>query len=659
MTLSFRHGLASLCLTLVVSATAAATTIPAAEFFRQPSFEQALLSPDDTMVAMTMKDGQDKLVLAVMASSGGTPRVIASQEAHDIIDVHWVNSHRLVYSVRNPSLAAGETHSGRGMFAVDIDGSHAVQLVSQTLSLENRHSLGMPLMEWNTYFLSTAYDNQTNDIYVIHGTDRQQTQFTEYRLYRLNTVTGNAVILSGPDHVNRWLLDENGVPRITSGHVDGVTTVNYNNPRTGQWEALTHFTLTSGEQFIPRLMTVDGRLFVLANNGRDTQGLYEYDLEKKRIAAEPVIGLKAYDYDGFLVLGPDQKTALGVQYETSEDITTWFDEGMQAIQKKIDAALPATINKLNIARKGQTNIVLVHSYSDVDPGFWQLYETASGKFTRLGVTLPGIDPAAMSAKTMVRYHARDGLEIPAYLTLPKNGGGKHVPMVVLVHGGPWERGGHMQWDPQVQFLASRGYAVLQPEFRGSTGFGDAYFKAGWKQWGLAMEDDLSDGARWAVAQGYADPQRICIAGASYGGYAALMGVLKDPATFHCGVDWAGVTDINLVYDVHWSDITNETKEYRLPLLVGDQSADAAQLTATSPLANAAAIRQPLLLAYGGADRRVPLIHGKRFYDAVKVGDPNVEWIEYSTEGHGWRLPATKVDFWTHVENFLRKNIGQL
>jgi dipeptidyl aminopeptidase/acylaminoacyl peptidase len=245
--------------------------------------------------------------------------------------------------------------------------------------------------------------------------------------------------------------------------------------------------------------------------------------------------------------------------------------------------------------------------------------------------------------------------------LPHGSNRKNLPLVVLVHGGPYVRGGEWGWRPDAQFLASRGYAVLEPEYRGSTGFGARHFRAGWKQWGLKMQDDIADGAKWAVAEGIVDPQRICIAGASYGGYATLMGLLNDPGLFKCGIDWVGVTDIGLLYSGHWSfrsDLSDEYKQYGMPELVGDVVKDAEQFRATSPLLQAARIRQPLLLAYGGSDARVPLYHGRKFYDAVKATNPNVEMVVYEEEGHGWALPKNRIDFWTRVEKFLDRNIGK-
>ena len=229
-------------------------------------------------------------------------------------------------------------------------------------------------------------------------------------------------------------------------------------------------------------------------------------------------------------------------------------------------------------------------------------------------------------------------------------------MVVLVHGGPWVRGGEWEWEPQSQFLASRGYVVIEPEFRGSVGFGFKHFRSSWKQWGLTMQDDVADAAQWAIKQGYADPKRVCIAGASYGGYATLMGLIRNPELFRCGVEWVGVTDIDLMYSITWSDASDRWKRYGMPRMVGDRKQDAAQLAATSPIKLADKVTQPLLMAYGGVDERVPIEHGTQFRDAVRKTNQKVEWVVYADEGHGWLLPANRIDFWTRVERFLDKNL---
>jgi dipeptidyl aminopeptidase/acylaminoacyl peptidase len=330
---------------------------------------------------------------------------------------------------------------------------------------------------------------------------------------------------------------------------------------------------------------------------------------------------------------------------------------MKDLQGQVDKLLPATVNVVSPPLRPETPFFLVEAYSDVDPGRFLLFDAKAGKLTELGKSQRDIDPRQMSPMDLVKYPARDGLQIPAWLTVPKGTPkGRKLPTVVLVHGGPWLRF-EWGWRADTQFLASRGYAVIEPEFRGSAGFGFDHFRRSFKQWGLSMQDDVADAAKWAIAQGIADPDRICIAGASYGGYATLMGLVKNPELFKCGVAWAGVTDINLMYDVTWSDFPDEYKMYGMPTLVGDREKDAAQLKETSPLEQAGRIKQPLLLAHGSADRRVPIVHGIKMRDALAKTNSQVEWVEYADEGHGWKLVPDRVDFWTRVEKFLQKNIG--
>lgn len=189
--------------------------------------------------------------------------------------------------------------------------------------------------------------------------------------------------------------------------------------------------------------------------------------------------LPGYDLGGALLLSKGQ--LVGLHYQTDAPGTVWFNEERRTVQQKLDALLPGTVNQISVASQPETSQVLVRAFSDVDPGRYLLFDTATGKLTELGRRMGAIDPRRMVPKEMVRYQTRDGMNIPAYLTLPKGGAKKDLPLVALVHGGPWVRGSSWAWDGEVQFLASRGYAVLEPEFRGSRGFGYKHFKAGWKQ----------------------------------------------------------------------------------------------------------------------------------------------------------------------------------
>jgi dipeptidyl aminopeptidase/acylaminoacyl peptidase len=262
----------------------------------------------------------------------------------------------------------------------------------------------------------------------------------------------------------------------------------------------------------------------------------------------------------------------------------------------------------------------------------------------------------------VRTKARDGLDLPIWVTTPRKDApglrdGKRAA-VVLVHGGPWVRGGHWGWDGDAQFLASRGYVVIEPEFRGSTGYGAVHFRAGWKKWESTMQDDVADALRAVAAKGLVDPKRVCIAGASYGGYATLMGMIRYPDLYRCGVAWVAVTDPRLLFENTWeNDSSDEARNYSMPAMLGDPQRDAAMLKAAAPLERAAEIRGPLLLAFGRDDRRVPIRHGTLMRDALRAQGREPEWIVYDDEGHGWFKVANRVDFWTRVERFLDAQIG--
>lgn len=637
----------------VVLVKAPAADVPVADFFEHTSFDGAGLSPDGRTVAMLNAPPGSRVRLAVMDVKTHKVSVVAALADADIASVNWVNDNRLVFSLGDRTVGQGEQRLGGGLYAVNRDGSELRQLVSRkSLSNESNKNLLSP----NTSFFGVAGKGSGDEVFVLQGTYRND-DLDAINLLRVNTRTGHSSSIIRPPRVMRWMLDQDGEPRIAISQDGKESLVNYLDPANGKWRVVAHFDSWTGNQgFAPLAFGPDGTLFVNAGNGKDKSALYTFDLKAGKLSPEPLVELPEHDFSGRLV-ATDAKL-LGLRTETDMPVNYWFDAQMQAAQADIDAKLPDNFNSLRPAMHSQENVILVYSYSDVMPGALYLYNLQSKELVMFGKTAPKIDPARMSYKHPVRYAARDGLSIPAYLTLPKGVPAKNLPMVVLVHGGPSVRGGHWGFNPEVQFLASRGYAVLEPDFRGSLGYGRKHESAGWRQWGLGMQNDVADGAKWAAAKGFADPKRICIAGASYGGYATLMGLINDPDIFKCGVAWVGVTDINLLYSVTWGDMSEEARKYQLPLWIGDREKDAAQLAATSPIEQAARLKAPLILAYGGADNRVPIVHGTKFYSAVKAHNPNVEWIEYVNEGHGWRNTQTNIDFWTKVEAFLGKHIGK-
>ncbi len=638
---------------------------PVEQFFQNPSFSQAQLAPNGKSVAVLIGKKDTPSLLAVYDLKSADVKVIASFRELDINHFQWISDTRLVFDTWDSQSALAETYEGPGLFAVNSDGSGFRQLVSRIQYTER--STGergeRDLLPWYSKLLRTAGRQNSEYVYVIRPMldSLNWNEVEHVSLLRLNTLTGKAEKVDGPFGAQHWMLDNNGEPRISVTREKNIEIINYLDPVKKIWRKLASFDmyLREGASFSPHAFGADGRLYVEANNGHDKEGLYSFDLDQLKISDKAIFSLEHYDFNGSLIT--DSNRTLGVRYTSDAEETYWFDSAMSGIQRTVDSKLPNTVNRISIAQRSESPIVLVEAHSDIQPTVYLIFNYETNELNKIGEMYRDISAKEMSHQEMIRYRARDGLEIPAYLTLPRGRAAKNLPMVVLVHGGPFTRGKTWGWNAEAQFLASRGYAVLEPEFRGSTGFGNAHFQSGWKQWGLGMQDDIADGALWAIKQAYVDPKRICIAGASYGGYASLMGLINNPELFRCGFEWVGVTDINMMfegYKGHDSDLPAIWKSYGMPLLIGDPIEDAAQLKATSPLQQEARITQPLLMAYGGADRRVPMFHGKVLYDKLKMHNPNVEWIFYSKEGHGWKLVKTNVDFWSRVEKFLQKNLGE-
>jgi dipeptidyl aminopeptidase/acylaminoacyl peptidase len=634
------------------------TQVPISAFFEKPAFGSAAISPTGRHVAVTALNKDGVLQLVILDTATLSAKVAAGFQDGDVVNVRWVSDKRLVFGVGDREHRLTDYLAGPGLYAVDVDGSDFRQLARVERSwLTSRPAPGERLLDATARFVATSWGKDSDSIFVTQTRWKPDGQFDSLHLFKLDTRTGAASPIARPGDTEGWLIAPDNVPRLAwTGDKQGHIALQYLDPATGEWAKLGEFNgYTMEGAFTPLGFAPDGTLYVSQRKGEGTSAVYTYDLKKKEISGAPVLSVAGFDVQASLDRTRDR--VVGVHYSSDARATYWFDNGLKDLQSKIDKLLPATVNRIDVPYRSEVPFVLVFAYSDAEPGQIFLFDTKADKLVRIGRMRPAIDSTRMARLDFIRFKARDGLEVPAWVTTPKDGNKGPHPMVVLVHGGPYVRGGYWGWDSDAQFLASRGYVVLEPEFRGSQGFGFAHFRAGWKQWGLAMQNDVADATRWAIAKGIADPKRICIAGASYGGYATLMGLVNDPDLYRCGVEWVGVTDIDLMYDVTWSDLPQEYKTFGMPVLVGDREKDAAQLKATSPLEQASRIKQPLLLAYGAQDRRVPLKHGTDFRDAVTRTNKDVEWVVYPDEGHGWSQPKDAIDFWTRVEKFLARNIG--
>lgn len=626
---------------------------PSAELlFAEPALHGATLSPDGRKVAMLVRNPGERAKLAVLDLQTMKPKAVAGFDDQDMAAAVWLNDQRLLFWMRTELADTNHVKVGRGLYAVNADGSGFRQLIRADGRSFFQNSDAPALLPGYTRLYHVPEMRGGNDVIVGWPEEANRERVGYHSLRRLNTLTGRTVDIETPLHASNFGFDARGELRIAVTDQGGRGAVLLRQGD-GSWKEIGRHDRVAGSDVVPGGIGPDGTLYVRAAfEGRGA--LFVLDPASGQPKGAPLASSKDFDLAPELII--DDSRLLGLRYKIDAEITQWLDPQMQALQARVDKLLTNTGNRLSVPRRGDSPWVLVQAFADVMPELTYVYHRETGSLTLLGGRRLGLMPAQLGQTDFVRFTARDGLPIPAWLTLPP-GGGKKLPMVVLVHGGPHVRGRSWAFDPELQFLATRGYAVLEPEFRGSAGYGRRHLEAGFRQWGLAMQDDIADAARWAIAQGHADPKRICIAGASYGGYATLMGLARDPELFRCGIDWIGVTDIELMFSRAWSDIAGELQRYDLAARIGDPVADAVALKATSPIGNAARIKQPLLMAYGAWDARVPLVHGERFRDAVKAHNSQLEWVVYDNEGHGWSRLETQVDFWTRVEKFLARHLA--
>lgn len=659
---------AGLWLVLVLMAFAGAPPVHAAEpspipveaFYRHADMDEVALSPSGRQLALTSGVGSDRVALAVFDLSGGAqPRIVARFNDADIYSFRWVNEDYLVFNLVDRTLGGGDQRRAPGLFSVKADGSGMRQLIKMNRDVYVSQRQNERLLEWDHELLTVP---ETGEAKVIVGRVTRSAigdvESIAPLLLDVQTQQTRSLAMGAPDGATGWWFDAKGRAWLVSTTRDGTSTYHWRASEDSGWKPI-----ASGPSlrmpFYAHSADTDGQLFVTAARGEAGYGaLHRFDFSSGKPEPAPLVSTPGFDFSGTLVGSYGEGRTLGVRTTTDAETTVWFDPRLRELQKAVDQRLPGRVNRLTCRRcQSDDAVVLVRSWSDQHPGEYWIHRPADDQWQRVGAVHGDIDPRRMGQLDLHRIKARDGLEIPVWVTRPAGDAATPRPAVLLVHGGPWVRGRRWEWNADAQFLASRGYVVIEPEFRGSTGYGGRHFKAGWKQWGAAMQDDLVDAVKWAAGRGWIDPKRVCIAGASYGGYATLMGLARDPEVFRCGAAWVAVSDPRLLFGLPWvNDISQEARQHSLPVLIGDPKADAERLAAVAPVELAGRIKGPLLLAYGREDTRVPLEHGERMRDALRKAGLEPQWVVYPDEWHGWFKAETRYDFARRLEAFLASSL---
>lgn len=661
---------AGLTLALFSCASSWAQTpkLPVEAFFMPPAFSKATLSPDQTRVAVLINRPGERTKLALARVDDDSPtEVVASVDRLDIVTVTWLSPTRLVFQ-------AGQMHELRdtpinmGLWVLDVPSGEVRQLIATRYNdnpgeaqLGTRVKSAVDrLLPWNWRLLRVLNDG-SDDVMVQRYTWDETGEFSHEVLGRLNTRTGKLTLITDdvPNRVWFWLVDGKGQPQACITMEGGNFGVHLFDAETKSWKLWRSGRRNIDAMPMPLARLPGGDLLVAGHTAAESQGDIRV-VQRLRTTGEggdTLLAIPGHDWYGQPVLDLGSGRLLGLRYEADAADTAWFDRDMNALQAEVNKLLPATVNRLSCRDCLKDRRMLIHAASDRQPEITYMYDRESHQLKTLFRSRPALRATDMAPREVLRVKTRDGLMLPVQLTQPL-GAARPRPTVVLVHGGPWVRGNHWYWEAQAQFLANRGYLVIEPEYRGSEGYGKQHENLGRRQWGQAMQADLADAAKWAIDKGLADPKRICIAGASYGGYATLMGLVRDAELFRCGVQWLGVTDPAAMFSRGRTDIESIYQDNDLKLLIGDPVKDAQMLADNAPVKLAARIKQPLLMAYGAEDRRVEIQQGVDMKKALEAaGYKGLEWVVYANEGHGWRSLETNKDFWGRVERFLERHIG--
>ncbi len=597
-------------------------TIPLRDFFRNPQTTGYELSPSGELIGF-LKPVDSRLNIFVQPKSGGEAKQITEVKDRDIRSFFWKGDKYLLYLKDN----GGDENFH--LYATRSDGTGTRDLT--------------PFEGVRADMIDDLEDHPTD---LIVGLNKRNKEV--FDAYRLNVESGDLkLIAENPGNIASWTTDHDGNIRVATT-TDGVnTSLLYRKTESDPWKTV--ITTNFKESFTPQFFTFDNKaLYGASNIGRDKTAIVEFDPETGKetnvVFQQPEVDVSGLNYSR------KRKVITSASYTTWKDERKFFDPQSEALYKTLNEKLPGYDVYVVSANK-EEDMFIVRTITDRSLGAFYLYDSKSGELSKLADRNPWLKEDQLSEMKPIQYTARDGLTIHGYLTLPKGKIAKNLPIVVNPHGGPWARD---EWgfNPEVQFLANRGFGVLQMNFRGSTGYGRKFWEASFRQWGQSMQDDITDGVKWLIDQGIADPKKVAIYGGSYGGYAVLEGLTKTPDLYAAGVDYVGVSNLFTFMKTvppYWKPFLEMMYE-----MVGNPEKDKTLFEANSPALNADRIKSPLFVAQGAKDPRVNINESNQIVEALKKHGVDVEYLVKEDEGHGFHNEENRFSFYEAMEKFLVK-----
>ena len=600
------------------------------DFFRKPERSRFRLSPDGRHLAYLAKsNGRQNVFVQALDASGapsGAAAALTSESARDVGNFFWKGDAHIVY-------------------VKDFGGDENFHVLS--VPIDGR-SAGKDLTPFDGVRAEIVDDLKDDERHMLVSHNQRDKKV--FDVFRVDVTTGEAkLVAENPGNIVGWVTDHAGKLRaaVASDGVD--SSLLYRDTESQPFRTL--LTTNFKEAVEPFFFTFDNqKLYVNSNRGRDKKAIFEFD---PKTAKEGKLIYENADVDAYgLEYSRKRKVLTEITYSDWKADHKVIDATTAAIYDDLKRQLPGYEVLLQGATKDETRFV-VGTYNDRTQGARYIYDAKRKTLSKLGDIQPWLAEGDMAPTKPITYQARDGTTINGYLTLPVGVDAKNLPVVVNPHGGPWARD-IWGFNPEVQFLANRGYAVLQMNFRGSTGYGRAFWQASFKQWGKAMQDDITDGVESLKKQGIADPKRIAIYGGSYGGYATLAGVTYTPDLYAAAVDYVGVSNLLTFMNTippYWESARKQLYE-----MVGDPATDKALLEAASPINFVDRIKTPLFVAQGARDPRVNKAESDQIVEGLRKRGVTVEYMVKDNEGHGFRNEENQFDFYGAMERFLAQNL---
>ncbi len=644
--LSSLRGVAVALYLFVSAGNVSAAAVPVESFAAQQTLKDPRISSNGSYLAVSADLGDDDHGIMVYRLADMANTAFIKLPKYELaFDIRWVSDTRLIYVKGGKWGAREEPFNFGEIIGMDFDGKRHRYLFGYKES-----TLGVGVPPGFGYFAGLP-PVPNGKFYMSRGS--AENSLPASLLYEVDALTGRSRLVADiAEQGLSFVMDAAGVPRYAHGTDKDEAQLLYAADAEGKnWRKLSNEAV--GGTFEPLAVTPTGSHVIgyfSANDG--PRALVKTDLalaQREVLASDDFNSIDA-------VLWNTQRQPMAAEFKGARPRVTYLDPASPdaKLHQELRNGFPDQ-NVRFVDHSADGNVSLIYIYSDRNPGEWAVMNRKKDSLARLLQSNAEIDPAAMHRRHHVRFKASDGLELDGYLTVPGNGAKDpaKMPMVLLPHGGPHGISDSWGFDTDAQFLASRGYLVLQVNYRGSGGRGYAFHEAGFRKWGTRIQDDLIDGMRWAVAQGYADSQRICVYGASFGAYSALMLAAKAPDLVKCVAGQAGLYDLRAMANKSDTSKSFLGRAYIARVIGRDDD----ELLANSPLALAGQIKVPVFLAHGQKDERTPIGQAEAMKKALEKAGNKPVWMSVPKEGHGFYVKKNVVAFYKQLEEFLAAHIG--